>query len=113
MLFCSLSPCLVAFDAVVDRCLNTITAGAVQVSGLHASVAPRRQQEQTPPTLEKFCFVPHIEGDCLSSDAQLLSSFENCKGNENSISLEFISENDTPCIKLALGPQSERIMSFF
>ncbi|KAL8163353.1 UNVERIFIED_CONTAM: hypothetical protein K2H54_018774 [Gekko kuhli] len=68
-----------AFDAAVDRCFNTITAGAVQVSGLHASVAPRRQQEQTPPTLEKFCFVPHVESDCLSSDAQLLSCFENCK----------------------------------
>ncbi|XP_077184140.1 fatty acid synthase [Paroedura picta] len=68
-----------AFDAVVDHCLNTITAGAVQVSGLHSSVAPRRQQEQTPPTLEKFCFVPYVEGDCLTSEAQLLSNFENCK----------------------------------
>nr|XP_028572050.1 fatty acid synthase [Podarcis muralis] len=68
-----------AFDAVVDRCFDTITAGAVQISGLHASVAPRRQQEQTPPTLEKFCFVPYVENGCLSSNAQLHSSFDHCK----------------------------------
>ncbi|XP_053145655.1 fatty acid synthase [Hemicordylus capensis] len=67
------------FDAVVDRCLDTITAGAVQISGLHASVAPRRQQEQIPPTLEKFDFVPYAESGCLSSNAQLQSSFEQCK----------------------------------
>lgn len=68
-----------AFDAFVDRCLDTITAGAVQISGLHASVAPRRQ-EQTLPTLEKFCFVPYVESGCLSSNIQLQSSFEKCKG---------------------------------
>ncbi|XP_044275877.1 fatty acid synthase [Varanus komodoensis] len=68
-----------AFDAAVDRCLDTITAGAVQISGLHASAAPRRQQEQTPPTLEKFSFVPYMESGCLSSNAQLRSSFEHCK----------------------------------
>ncbi|XP_042306938.1 fatty acid synthase isoform X1 [Sceloporus undulatus] len=68
-----------AFNAVVDRCLDTITAGAVQISGLHASVAPRRQQEQISPTLEKFCFVPYMEDGCLSSIAQLQSSFEHCK----------------------------------
>nr|XP_020670313.1 fatty acid synthase isoform X1 [Pogona vitticeps]XP_020670321.1 fatty acid synthase isoform X2 [Pogona vitticeps] len=68
-----------ALDAVVDRCLDTIAVGAVRISGLHASVAPRRQQEQTPPTLEKFGFVPYVENDCLSSNALLNSNFEHCK----------------------------------
>ncbi|XP_026523135.1 fatty acid synthase [Notechis scutatus] len=66
-------------EVAVDRCLDTITGGAVQISGLHSSTAPRRQQEQTPPILEKFCFVPYDENDCLSSDAKLQSSFEHCK----------------------------------
>ncbi|KAM6473364.1 fatty acid synthase isoform 2-T2 [Liasis olivaceus] len=66
-------------DAAVDHCLDTITGGAVQISGLHSSTAPRRQQEQTPPILEKFCFVPYVESGCLSADAKLCSSFEHCK----------------------------------
>uniref|UniRef100_A0A670Y7Z6 Fatty acid synthase n=1 Tax=Pseudonaja textilis TaxID=8673 RepID=A0A670Y7Z6_PSETE len=66
-------------EVAVDRCLDTITGGAVQISGLHSTTAPRRQQEQTPPILEKFCFVPYDENDCLSSDAKLQSSFEHCK----------------------------------
>ncbi|XP_063149333.1 fatty acid synthase [Candoia aspera] len=66
-------------DAAVDRCLDTVTGGAVQISGLHSSTAPRRQQEQTPPTLEKFSFVPYAESGRLASDAKLHSSFEHCK----------------------------------
>ncbi|NXL03899.1 FAS synthase, partial [Mesembrinibis cayennensis] len=67
------------FDVVIDRCLNTVKAGGVQISGAHSSVAPRRQQEQIPPTLEKFCFVPYIESDCLSSSVHLHNYLEHCK----------------------------------
>ncbi|KAM6049680.1 fatty acid synthase isoform 2-T2 [Theristicus caerulescens] len=67
------------FDVVIDRCLNTVKAGGVQISGTHSSVAPRRQQEQIPPTLEKFCFVPYIESDCLSSSVHLHNYLEHCK----------------------------------
>ncbi|CAM5096781.1 unnamed protein product [Natator depressus] len=69
-----------AFDVVVDCCLNNIMAGGVRISGLHATAAPRRQQEQRPPTLEKFCFVPYVESDCLSSEAHLCAHLEHCKG---------------------------------
>uniref|UniRef100_A0A8C0FTT8 Fatty acid synthase n=1 Tax=Bubo bubo TaxID=30461 RepID=A0A8C0FTT8_BUBBB len=68
-----------AFDVVVDHCLNSLKAGGVQINGLHASVAPRRQQERIPPTLEKFCFVPYTETDCLSSSVHLHSYLEHCK----------------------------------
>lgn len=68
-----------AFDIVVDRCLNSLKAGGVQISGLHASVAPRRQQERMPPTLEKFCFVPYTESNCLSSSVHLRVYLEHCK----------------------------------
>ncbi|XP_074967591.1 fatty acid synthase [Phalacrocorax aristotelis] len=68
-----------AFDVFVDCCLDSLKAGAVQISGLHASVAPRRQQERTSPTLEKFCFVPYTEHDCLSSSADLHTCLVHCK----------------------------------
>lgn len=72
--------CLSALDVVVDHCLNSLKAGGVQINGLHASVAPRRQQERIPPTLEKYCFIPYIESNCLSSSAQLHAYLEHCKG---------------------------------
>ncbi|NXO39594.1 FAS synthase, partial [Locustella ochotensis] len=69
-----------AFEVVVDHCLDSLKAGGVWINGLHASVAPRRQQEQIPPTLEKFCFVPYTENNCLSSSAHLHAYLEHCKG---------------------------------
>uniref|UniRef100_A0A8V5HEL3 Fatty acid synthase n=1 Tax=Melopsittacus undulatus TaxID=13146 RepID=A0A8V5HEL3_MELUD len=68
-----------ALDVVLDPCLGSLTAGGVQINGLHASVAPRRQQERIPPTLEKFCFVPYIESNCLSSNIHLRAYLEHCK----------------------------------
>ncbi|NXI49651.1 FAS synthase, partial [Chloroceryle aenea] len=68
-----------AVDVVVDRCLNSVNAGGVQITGLHASVAPRRQQERTAPTLEKFCFVPYTESNCLSSSVHLRACLKHCK----------------------------------
>lgn len=67
-------------DAVVDSCLGTIVAGGAHIAGLHTSAAPRRQQEQLVPTLEKFCFVPHVEGACLSESAALQEELQLCKG---------------------------------
>ncbi|KFQ45994.1 Fatty acid synthase [Nestor notabilis] len=68
-----------ALDVVVDPCLGSLKAGGVQIDGLHASVAPRRQQERIPPTLEKFCFVPYTESNCLSSSVHLRAYLEHCK----------------------------------
>ncbi|XP_019359228.1 PREDICTED: fatty acid synthase isoform X1 [Gavialis gangeticus] len=68
------------FDVFYDHCVGSIRSGGVQVTGLHSSIAPRRQQEQSSPLLEKFCFVPYVEMDCLSSDAQLHTILEHCKG---------------------------------
>uniref|UniRef100_A0A8C0C432 Fatty acid synthase n=1 Tax=Buteo japonicus TaxID=224669 RepID=A0A8C0C432_9AVES len=69
----------VSVDVVVDHCLDSLKAGGVQINGLHASVAPRRQQERIPPTLEKFCFVPYTESNCLSSSVHLSAYLEHCK----------------------------------
>ncbi|XP_046888952.1 fatty acid synthase isoform X1 [Hypomesus transpacificus] len=69
-----------AVDVRVNRCLDNIVAGAVQISGLHATVAPRRQQQQAPPTLEEFVFVPYTETECLASNEKLGEQLRHCKG---------------------------------
>ncbi|XP_043860025.1 LOW QUALITY PROTEIN: fatty acid synthase [Dromiciops gliroides] len=67
-------------DARVDSCLNNTVAGGVLITRLHASVAPRRQQENHTPILEKFCFVPYLESDCLANNTDLQGELQQCKG---------------------------------
>ncbi|XP_073540254.1 fatty acid synthase [Phyllobates terribilis] len=62
----------------VQKCLEKITSGGVQISGLHATTAPRRQQQQSPPTLENFVFTPYIEENCLRDNNDLYSLLEQC-----------------------------------
>lgn len=69
-----------AVDVHVSRCLDNIVAGGVQISGLHATVAPRRQQQQSPPTLEEFVFVPYVETECLTANGKLAEQLRHCKG---------------------------------
>uniref|UniRef100_A0ABI7YC33 Fatty acid synthase n=1 Tax=Felis catus TaxID=9685 RepID=A0ABI7YC33_FELCA len=69
-----------AVNVLVNRCLNSTVAGGVLVSGLHASMAPRRQQEQFAPILEKFCFTPHTEEGLLAGDAALQEGLQLCRG---------------------------------
>lgn len=68
-------------DVHVNRCLDNIVAGGVQICGLHATVAPRRQQQQSPPTLEEFVFVPYMEMDCLTANEKLVEQLRLCKGD--------------------------------
>ncbi|XP_024206531.1 fatty acid synthase isoform X2 [Pan troglodytes] len=67
-------------DVVVSRWLRVTVAGGVHISGLHTESAPRRQQEQQVPILEKFCFTPHMEEGCLSERAALQEELQLCKG---------------------------------
>ncbi|XP_051888628.1 fatty acid synthase [Pristis pectinata] len=69
-----------AVDVVVNRCLDNIVAGGVQISGLHATVAPRRQQQQGMPVLQEFHFCPYFENDYLSGSEKLRSCLAQCKG---------------------------------
>ncbi|CAB1338338.1 unnamed protein product [Coregonus sp. 'balchen'] len=69
-----------AVDVHVNRCLDNIMAGGIQICGLHATVAPRRQQQQSPPTLEEFLFVPYLETECLSANEKMVDQLKNCKG---------------------------------
>ena len=67
-------------DVVVSRWLRVTVAGGVHISGLHTESAPRRQQEQQVPILEKFCFTPHMEEGCLSERTALQEELQLCKG---------------------------------
>ncbi|XP_056152912.1 fatty acid synthase [Lampris incognitus] len=68
-----------AVEVHVNRCLDSIVAGGVQICGLHATVAPRRQQQQSPPTLEEFVFVPYMETECLATNEKLAEHLRLCK----------------------------------
>ncbi|KAK2504120.1 hypothetical protein MC885_011188 [Smutsia gigantea] len=69
-----------AADVVVDRCLSCMVAGGVRFSWIHTSAAPRRQQEQLAPILEKFCFTPHMEDGCLAGSSALQEELQLCRG---------------------------------
>ncbi|XP_030610501.1 LOW QUALITY PROTEIN: fatty acid synthase [Archocentrus centrarchus] len=69
-----------AVDVHVNRHLDNIIAGGVKICGLHATVAPRRQQQHSPPTLEEFLFVPYVETECLSTNGKLAEQLRLCKG---------------------------------
>lgn len=38
--------------------IGVVSSGGVEMRGLKASLAPRRQQQQAAPKLEKYVFVP-------------------------------------------------------
>ena len=52
---------------LVDSHLNSVFCGGVSISGLHASVAPRRQTERDA-VLEKYKFVPYLRSIEHSND---------------------------------------------
>lgn len=79
--------CFLALDVHVNRCLDNIVAGGVQICGLHATVAPRRQQQQSPPTLEEFLFVPYVEAGGLSN-RKLEEELRLCKSKPSPLLLE-------------------------
>ncbi|XP_034049139.1 fatty acid synthase [Thalassophryne amazonica] len=63
----------------VNRCLDSVVAGGVQICGLHATVAPRRQP-QSRAILEEFVFVPYVETDCLKASSNLTEQLNISKG---------------------------------
>lgn len=40
--------------------INVIKSGGIELRGVQSSLAPRRQQFQTAPILEKYTFIPYI-----------------------------------------------------
>ncbi|XP_060080138.1 fatty acid synthase-like [Ylistrum balloti] len=58
----------------MDECTNSCVAGGVEIDGLHATVAQRRHQSQSPPILEEFKFVPYTRSRPLSDELVEYSS---------------------------------------
>lgn len=73
----------IAINVYINRCLDSIVAGGVKICGLHATVAPRRQQQQSPPTMEEFVFVPYVETECLTANGTLVEELSLSKGTTN------------------------------
>ncbi|XP_042639485.1 fatty acid synthase [Orycteropus afer afer] len=69
-----------AAAVVVNSYLRSVAAGGAVISRLHSSLAPRRQQEQLTPVLEKFCFTPHLETECLADSEALRAELRLCTG---------------------------------
>ena len=69
---------LTELRVTVDPYTDTCRAGGVEISGLHATVAPKRQVQHSPPTIEEFTFVPYNENDLLSQDSTLKQYSDVC-----------------------------------
>lgn len=91
----------------MNRCLDTTVAGGVYISRVHTSVAPRRQQEQPMPILEKFCFTPYMESGCLAGDLALQEELQLCAG-ESFAPTTFIPGSSSQC----LGPLPHHSLSY-
>lgn len=64
----------------VDPFTDTCMAGGVEISGLHATVAPKRHMQHAPPLVEDFSFVPYNESNLQSKD-RILKDYTNvCAG---------------------------------
>jgi len=50
------------------RDIDVIKSGGIELCGLKLSLAPRRQQSQAPPKLEKYSFVPFTADKVICSD---------------------------------------------
>lgn len=58
------------------RDIDVIAAGGVELRGMKASLAPRRQQTQAAPKLEKYTFVPYINTKPSTPENALTSSLQ-------------------------------------
>lgn len=65
------------------RSIDVIKSGGIEICGMKASLAPRRQQSQAAPKLEKYTFVPFVsdkvidfKGICIRVIRGLLQSTE-------------------------------------
>jgi len=48
-----------AVPVYMYRDIDVIKSGGIELRGMKASLAPRRQQSQAAPKLEKYTFVPY------------------------------------------------------
>jgi len=59
------------------RDIDVIKSGGIELRGMKASLAPRRQQSQAAPKLEKYTFVPYIADKVIYFDV-IFKILNNC-----------------------------------
>ncbi|RZC35992.1 fatty acid synthase [Asbolus verrucosus] len=78
----------------MHRDIGVIKSGGIELRGMKASLAPRRQQAQSPPKLEKYQFVPYENNVSLSENQ------ERAKTQALTVLLQTILENSSGALKL-------------
>ncbi|KAJ9575473.1 hypothetical protein L9F63_007678, partial [Diploptera punctata] len=86
------------------RNINILKAGGVELRGMKASLAPRRQQIQAPPKLEQYTFIPY---DNLSQvKKSSLDSTEKAKTQALTVVLQIALENSGGALKMKVAEVS-------
>lgn len=57
-----------AVPVYMYRDIGVIKSGGIELCGLKLSLAPRRQQSQAAPKLEKYSFVPYTTDKVIYSE---------------------------------------------
>lgn len=79
------------------RNIGVIKSGGVELRGMKASLAPRRQQTQASPKLEKYVFSPFDNPQPLSED------FEKARSQALTVLLQLVLENSSGALKLKIA----------
>lgn len=79
------------------RDINVIQCGGIELRGLKASLAPRRQQAQAAPKLEKYMFVPYENNQLLTED--VVKARIQCV----TVLLQTLMENSSNALKLKIA----------
>ena len=62
-----------------DRDLDLCSCGGVEITGLHATMAPRRPGQQAPPVVEDYVFVPYVEDNVSLGNSELVDYCNICE----------------------------------
>ncbi|XP_050089071.1 fatty acid synthase [Anopheles aquasalis] len=76
------------------RDINVIKSGGVEMRGLRATLAPRRQGTQAAPTLEKYVFVPN------SNEKELAENADKARLRSITAAVHLVIENSAGALKI-------------
>lgn len=86
-----------AIPVYMYRNIGVIKSAGIELRGMKASLAPRRQQAQAAPKLEKYQFVPYENSQILSED------LDKCKVEALTVLLQIVLENSGGALKLKVS----------
>ncbi|XP_033150589.1 fatty acid synthase [Drosophila busckii] len=90
--------------------INVVKSGGVEIRGLKASLAQRRPGTQSPPTLERYTFVPNM------NTSELCENTEKARLHALDVAIQIIAENSSgalklKCVELANGRNPDVLMA--